>query len=194
MANKLTKAAAKKRATRKTPVNEKAPPSSTGSNVTDDIIRKYVGKAGAELAKVKSAQEEVSTCNGRYRAVLKDAKAHGIKPEAIVRYLTNIKREVVDVDADYRDDVRIAKVMGAPFAFAQLELFGERASPTVATAVDGQQMLDEAFNAGKRLGMAGKAFKTTFEKNSAAFINFQRGYDAGQFENKKDLGKGAAAN
>lgn len=192
MARKLNAKTARARAGRKTPVNEKAPPSSTqpGSNVTDDIIRKYCQKASAEKRNVEDAQEKVSSANGRYRAVLKDAKAHGVNPAAIVRYLANIRREVQDVDNEYRDDVRIAKVMGAPFAFAQLDLFGEKAAPTVATAVDSQQMLDQAFASGKKLGLAGKPFKTSFPKDSAAYISFTRGHDEGQLENKQDLGKG----
>lgn len=195
MARKLNAKTARARAGRKTPVKEQAPPSSTqpGSNVTDDIIRKYCQKAQTEKRNVEDAQEKVSSANGRYRAVLKDAKAHGVNPAAIVRYLANIKREVQDVDTDYRDDVRIAKVMGAPFAFAQLDLFGKDAAPTVAAHVDTQAMLDQAFASGKKLGLAGKTFKTSFVKDSGSFISFQRGFDEGQFENKETLGKGHKA-
>lgn len=174
-----------------------APP----SNVTDDTIREFVGKAIGAKAELEEAEAAAKSKRGGYRAVLKAAKAAGVDPGHITWFLDARKRDVKDIDRETSWRNRIARVMALPLG-TQLGLFED--GTTVATAVDGDKiaanetaptvdMLITADEQGYQAGQAGKLPDATpyGDPASPLAIRWEKARQKAQEEMVLAMGKGA---
>lgn len=77
------------------------------ANVTNDTISDFIREAGA-------AKREVEEANGRYRSILKRAKATGCNQGEIVAALQAKKQDPDQVLINLRDKVRYLGIVGVP--------------------------------------------------------------------------------
>lgn len=166
-----------------------APP----SNVTDETIREYCGKALAEKTNLEAKEFEAKSAKGAYRAVLKAAKSVGIDPDHIRWWLDARKQDVKEIDRATTWRNRVARIMGLPIG-TQLGLFDD--GLTVAAAVDADKieaaqsgiitpsMLAAAEDAGVLAGKAGKGADQGPYNDPAApvAIRWEKGRQLGQAE------------
>jgi hypothetical protein len=104
------------------------------SNVTDETIVAAVMECGGFKA-------EVETANGRYRNALKKWEDRGVDAGTIARVLAIKKREVHDVEGEFRRLNRFLRVLKIPIG-AQLGLFEDGES--IAAKVDGDEIAGKA--------------------------------------------------
>lgn len=100
------------------------------SNVTDDTITAAVMECGGFKAELESAQ-------GKYRNALKKWEERGVDAGTIAKILAIKKREIHDVENEFRRLNRYLRVLKIPIG-AQLGLFEDGES--VASKVDGDQI------------------------------------------------------
>jgi len=94
------------------PRKDKSQPKTEMSNVTDETIADFIGRALSTKAELDDATSVKNEISGRYRNILKQAKAAGINPDVVTRALRERKKtqEQLDMfDDEYR---RIRHVMG----------------------------------------------------------------------------------
>lgn len=170
----------------------KAQAAQRGSNISDQTIREYCVSARNRKGELDAARKGMQEANGRYRAVLKEAKKAGVDPAAVIWWLESRGRDPEEIDRETRSRNRVAKLMGLPI-FTQLGLFDD--DTTVATAVDQAQLAAEdrdPYKEGYSLGWAGKAYSQGDWEGDGQ-VRHLDGWQAAQHALVGQLGTGDAA-
>lgn len=175
----------------------KAAPLLPGS-ANDEVMKEFYDKAlkakqNAEKA-VKDAEPykaDIKTMEGVFRAVLKDAKKHGVDPDLLRWRLEQRNRSIEEIDRETRARNRIARLTNLPVG-TQLG-FDDIEQKSVATAIEDANRPDSdeaAHQAGYDAGTAGKGITTNpYPLDSSAFDAFEKGWGKQQSERALSMGK-----
>lgn len=176
-----------------------------GGNVTDAELEKVIKAIQAEHKDLDEAQKEVKSINGRIRNKYKELKKKGVNTDALSDMLKQAKLDDQgNVYALWR--ARFAKIMNLPIG-SQLNLLDpekggvdagggkapkEPEKPVPLTDSNGLVAKANAHAAGVIAGQ--KALPCLVPGKWTAYPeDWKRGWEDGQLDNKKTLGKGPVA-
>lgn len=167
-----------------------APPAPSPGNVTQETRKDIWRRALTAKIALEDAQNEVKSCNGHYRSVLKDAKKLGVDPVAIIFALNARLRDPDEVTREIQQINWMVMAAGLPIG-AQLGLFSDGES--VATKVDNEALARQGahFNAGGRAvgddGVLGeKAYHLGREFSSKGENRDKNPYDSGLYPKARE--------
>ena len=156
------------------------------SNVTDATIKEFYKKAVTAQQEVDGLVEQVNAARGRYRAVLKAAKAAGLDPDDISSNVKIRHMDRAELIRKERGRMRVLAVVGL-WPKVQLELFGTDAPVMRPTAEDGA---DAAYDKGHQCGVKGEARTINpYPPGTEQWSEFDRGWSVGQEKNVPGKGR-----
>lgn len=152
------------------------PESLPASNVTDATIRDFYKKAVSAKQEMEEIAEAQKAATGRYRAVLKNAKAAGIDPDDIV-YAVKIRHmDRAELVQRERGKARIIRVTGL-WPKIQAELFS---SDTPTTGAREDDTIEVAYDNGHRCGLTAEVREINpYPPGSELWAEFDRGWSVG---------------
>jgi ribosome modulation factor len=158
------------------------------SNVTDATIRDFYKKAVSAKQEMEQISEALKSATGRYRVILKGAKAAGIDPDDIVYAVKVRHMDRGDLVRQERGKARVMRITGL-WPKIQTELFSTDAPTTGAREDD---TIEVAYDNGHRCGVTGEQRAINpYSPGSEQWAEFDRGWSVGQ--EKFTPAKGAKA-
>lgn len=152
------------------------PSAPSASNVSDATFQEFAAQAMAEKKKLDEQ-------SGKYRDVLKKAKAAGVPTKAITDWLKDKARDPLELAAEQRAKARLYKLMGMP-AGTQFSLLDE----APATDKDRGAMQHDAYEAGRRDGLsAADRDDDRYPNDTDLQTRYDDGYSDGQAENARAI-------
>jgi hypothetical protein len=147
------------------------------SNVTDSTIRDFYKKAISAKQEIEEIAEAQKAATGRYRAVLKSAKAAGVDPDDIV-YAVKIRHmDRADLIQRERGKARVIRATGL-WPKIQAELFS---TDTPTTGAREDDSIEVAYDNGHRCGVTGELRTINpYPPGTEQWAEFDRGWSVGQ--------------
>lgn len=148
-----------------------------GSNVSDEIYSRYLGKIETAEAAYDRAAERAKSLKGELRSVYSAAKDDGVNIDAVKEARAKHKLDHTTVAQDFKDVGRVLRLMKSPLA-TQLSLFDAPQWPPEV----------EAKLAGTMAGRnAEPVDNNPHNPGTAEFNSWRAGWDDGQGENRESL-------
>jgi hypothetical protein len=161
-------------------------PDAAVHNVTDATLRDFYKRAVSAKQEVEEMAELTKAANGRYRAILKAAKAAGIDPDDITDTVKVRHMDRADLIAKERSRARMMAVVGI-WPKIQVELFAQHAPVSEATAEDAA---DVAYDRGHHCGVKGELRTINpYNAGTEQWAEFDRGWSVGQEKNVPGKGR-----
>lgn len=148
-----------------------------GSNVSDELYRRYLDKIAVAEAAYDRAHERAKSLKGELRSVYSAAKDDGLNIDAVKEARAKHKLDHTTVAQDFKDVGRVLRIMKSPLA-TQLSLFDTpQWSPET-----------EAKMAGTLAGRnAEPVDNNPHTPGTPEFNSWRAGWDDGQQENRQSL-------
>jgi hypothetical protein len=148
-----------------------------GSNVSDELYRRYLDKINTAEAAYDRAHERAKSLKGELRSIYSAAKDDGLNIDAVKEARAKHKLDHTTVAQDFKDVGRVLRIMKSPLA-TQLSLFDAPQWPPEV----------EAKIAGTMAGRnAEPVDNNPHNPGTAEFNSWRAGWDDGQQENREKL-------